>query len=178
MDTAKLRQRLRKKKDQLVARFLIKHPRLFECWVDKSEFLEFKDSPWTPLGKPIKECKLAFVTTGGIHTAKQHPYNMNDPQGDPTFREIPADTLESDLRITHNYYDHRDADEDVNIVFPIGRLSDLKSAGDIGDFNYRSFSFMGHIIKKQLNILREETAPRVAELLKKDKVDIVILTPT
>ncbi|MBU3914500.1 hypothetical protein KKA14_03110 [bacterium] len=122
---------LRKTKDQLIARLLVKHPKLFKDWVEKSRFLEFNDSPWTPLTKPVKECKLAFITTGGIHTIDQKPFDMTDPDGDPTFREIPADVLESDLRITHNYYDHRDADKDVNIVLPVGRLAELKKAVEI-----------------------------------------------
>ena len=30
-----------------------------------------------------------------------------------------------DLKITHNYYDHKDADSDINIVFPVDRLREF-----------------------------------------------------
>ena len=102
---------------------------------------------------------------------------MKDPSGDPTFREIPGDTRPADLTITHNYYDHADADKDINIVFPIERVQELKQSEEIGDVNHRHFSFMGHIMHRHIKTLMKETAPRVAAVLKSDKVDIVILTP-
>ena len=102
---------------------------------------------------------------------------MKDPAGDPTFREIPADTSHENLTITHDYYDHSDADKDINIVFPIERVLDLKELGNIGDVNYRHFSFMGHITNQHVHTLMRATAPRVAAALKADGVDIVILTP-
>ena len=117
------------------------------------------------------------MTTGGVHLALQKPFNMKDPAGDPTFREIPSDARTADLRITHNYYDHADADKDVNIVFPIERVRELKQSNEIGDVNYRHFSFMGHILQHHIKTLMNETAPRVAAALKSDNVDIVILTP-
>ena len=102
---------------------------------------------------------------------------MKDSSGDPTFREIPADTRLADLTITHNYYDHADADKDINVVFPIERVQELRQSNEIGDVNYRHFSFMGHIMHHHIKTLIKETAPSVAAALKADKVDIVILTP-
>jgi D-proline reductase (dithiol) PrdB len=102
---------------------------------------------------------------------------MTDPAGDPTFREIPADTSVSDMVITHNYYDHSGADKDLNIVLPIQRVVDLEKAGDIRDVNHRHFSFMGHILHHHIDTLIEKTAPQVARELKSDNVDIAILTP-
>jgi len=102
---------------------------------------------------------------------------MKDASGDPTFREIPYDTPRQNLTITHDYYDHSDADKDINIVFPIERVLDLKKFEDIGEVNYRHFSFMGHILNHHIHTLMRTTAPRVASALKDDGVDIVILTP-
>jgi D-proline reductase (dithiol) PrdB len=102
---------------------------------------------------------------------------MADPAGDPTFREIPANTSPNDLFITHNYYDHADADKDINIVLPIERVQNLKRAGDIHDVNRRHFSFMGHIKQHHIDTLVNNTAPKVAEALRLDGVDIAILTP-
>jgi D-proline reductase (dithiol) PrdB len=102
---------------------------------------------------------------------------MKDPSGDPSFREIPADSFPDNLCITHNYYDHSDADKDINIVFPIERIQLLKKYGEIGDVNPRHFSFMGHIKGHHIDTLLNETAPRVARILKRDGVDAAILTP-
>jgi D-proline reductase (dithiol) PrdB len=164
-------------KDRLLAKLLTKYPWLFRKWVRHSTFIEFSDSPWTPFEGNISKCRLALVTTAGVHLSSQKPFDMKDPAGDPTFREIPADTHPADLIITHNYYDHADADKDVNVVFPIERIQELKESHEIGDVNYRHFSFMGHIMQHHIQTLMNETAPRVAAALKSDMVDIVILTP-
>lgn len=164
-------------KDKVLAKVFSKSPWLFNQWVRQSTFLKYDDSPWSALTKPIAECRLALITTGGVHLKSQVPFDMTDPAGDPTFREIPADTACSDLVITHNYYDHSDAQKDINIVFPMERVRTLVSAGDIGGVNHRHFSFMGHIMGPRLKTLITETAPRVARMLKMDEVDIVILTP-
>lgn len=102
---------------------------------------------------------------------------MKDPSGDPSFREIPAETKPDNLSITHIYYDHLDADKDINIVFPIERIQLLRQFGEIGSVNARHFSFMGHIRGHHIDTLLNETAPRVASILKGDGVDAAILTP-
>jgi D-proline reductase (dithiol) PrdB len=167
----------REKKDRLIAKWLTKYPLLYRKWAHRSKFIEFSDTPWTPFANDLSTCRLALVTTAGVHLKSQKPFDMKDPAGDPTFREIPADARPADLTITHNYYDHADADNDVNIVFPIERVQELKQSHEIGDVNYRHFSFMGHIMQHHIPTLMKETAPRVAAALKSDGVDIVILTP-
>jgi D-proline reductase (dithiol) PrdB len=137
----------------------------------------FTDIPWQPLTKPIGQCKVSLVTTAGVHLVNQPGFNMADRNGDHSFREIPADTGKELLKITHNYYDHRDADEDVNTVFPIDHLRYLQQTEEIGTVNRRHFSFMGHIINNRLDLLLQESAPEVARLLKEDGVDAVILSP-
>ena len=160
-----------------VARLFTRFPILVDFWARQSKLVEFSDSPWTPVTKPVSQCRLALVTTSGVHLLSQLPFNMKDASGDPTFREIPSDTPLQNLTITHDYYDHSDADKDINIVFPIERVLDLKKFGDIDEVNYRHFSFMGHIVNHHVHTLMRATAPRVASALKDDGVDIVILTP-
>lgn len=168
---------MRQKKDKIVAKLMGKYPPLFDRWVKNAEIIAYDDSPWTSLDKDIRSCRMALITTGGVHLKSQAPFDMMDAAGDPTFREIPADTPPSELIITHNYYDRSGANRDVNVVFPIERVLELKQSGEIGDINYRHFSFMGHIMHQYVDVLMKETAPRVAAELKSDHVDIVILTP-
>ena len=167
----------RKIKDQWVARLLTRFPSIFKRWAKRADIVQFDQSPWTALSKDISQCRLALITTGGVHLKSQLPFDMLDPAGDPSYREIPADIPAGELVITHNYYDHSDADKDVNIVLPLERVKELKDAGDIGNVNARHFSFMGHITGPHLKTLTGESAPRIAAELKKDAVDIVMLTP-
>ena len=167
----------KQKLHKLVARLFTRFPILANFWTRHSKFIEFSDSPWSQVTMPASQCRLALVTTGGVHLVSQPPFNMKDPSGDPIFREIPADTPCKNLKITHDYYDHSDADTDINIVFPIERVLELKKFGDIGEVNHRHFSFMGHITNRHIHTLMTATAPQVASALKADGVDIVILTP-
>jgi len=133
--------------------------------------------PWQPFQGKAVQSRVALITTAGVHLNSDVPFNMRDPAGDPTFREIPADAPPGTWTITHNYYDHTDADKDINVVFPFERLRELAELGEIGALNQRHFSFMGHILPPHIHTLMHSTAPQVARLLKQDGVDIAILTP-
>lgn len=102
---------------------------------------------------------------------------MESPDGDASYRIIPGDVDTSQIVITHKYYNHSDADKDINIIFPLDRFRELKQAGVIGDIAPRHFGFMGHIKGAQLPILIEKTAPEVARMLIEDQVDVAFLTP-
>jgi len=52
------------------------------------EYTEFHDTPITPLSKPINECKLALVTTGGLHLSFDTPFDTKHPEGDCSYRKI------------------------------------------------------------------------------------------
>jgi D-proline reductase (dithiol) PrdB len=121
--------------------------------------------------------RLALVTTAGVHLRQDPPFDMQDPQGDASFRLIPHATAAPALTITHDYYDHRDADRDVNIVLPLARLQELVERGVVGEAAPRHVSFMGHIDGPHLTSLVERTAPEAARLLVADGVQAALLTP-
>jgi len=164
-------------KDRLLARLFTQFPSLVERWAKSQNFVINSDTPWAPLSKELKDCRVALVTTAGVHLRSQPPYDMEDGEGDPTFREIPSWARLEDLMITHNYYDHRDADQDINVVFPIERLKGLEAIREIGQVAPRHFSFMGHILGRHIETLVNWTGPEVARMLKADGVDAVFLTP-
>jgi D-proline reductase (dithiol) PrdB len=136
-----------------------------------------KDIPWTPVIKLLNDSKVAIVTTAGVHHRDQKPFDMNDPKGDPTFRVIDVKKGVSDLMITHDYYDHSDADRDINIVFPIERLREFESEGIIGKVTNKHYGFMGHIEGNHVQTLIDESSREVARRLQSDHIDIVLLTP-
>lgn len=133
--------------------------------------------PFAAVTKPLRAMRFALVTTGGFHTADQTPYDMENPDGDTSWREIPATVAADALTITHKYYDHSDADADPNVVFPLDILRDLVARGVIGQEAPRHFSFMGHIDGPLVQELVHDSAPAVAGMLKQDQVDAVLLTP-
>ncbi len=126
---------------------------------------------WAPLTKPLKECRVAFLTAGGIHLKTQKPFNL---AGDYTFREIPSDTPSSELMCSHGGFDNSDINKDVNAMFPIDRLRELVKEGFIGSLSPVFVGFMGG--GGNVDKFREESGPAIAEILKKEKTDIAILT--
>ena len=133
--------------------------------------------PWTPVKKSLAESKIALVTTAGVHHTHQKPFDMHDPNGDPTYRIIDTQSIEDDYLITHDYYDHRDADKDLNIVYPVTRLKEMAAGGIVGSVARYHFSFMGHIKDSHLDNLLETYAPQVTNRLVQDQIDGVLLTP-
>lgn len=133
--------------------------------------------PWARLAKCVKDSTVALVTTAGVHRASDPAFDMSDPDGDPSFRVIPSDVDPGELRITHKYYDHRAADRDINVVLPFLRLRELAAEGRVGAVAPRCYSFMGHIDRPHLATLIDETGPAVADRLRADGAEAVVLTP-
>ncbi len=146
-------------------------------WARHAKVAVHGDAPWTPLRKDPRECAVALVTTAGVHLPADPPFDMADRRGDPSFREIPSETPGRLLVVTHDYYDHRDADRDVNVVFPIDRLRELRDTGTVGRIAPRHYSFMGHVTKPHLATLRDATSREVARRLAAAGVDLVVLSP-
>ncbi len=128
-----------------------------------------------PLRKAASEARVALVTTAGVHLASGPPFNIFSQTGDHSYREIPKDTAFDQLRLSHVGYNTRKVSKDVNCVFPLERLRELESEGLIGGLSPRHFSFMGYI--PIVEPLLGETGPEVAEKLKADGVDLVLLVP-
>jgi D-proline reductase (dithiol) PrdB len=168
---------LHRLQNQLLAFLFSRFPSLTARWLKKQQLDEYGPPPWAPLTKPLSRCRIALVTTAGVHRKEDAPFDMIDKEGDPTFRVIPQDSVGDDLCITHDYYDHRDADRDVNIVLPLDRLRELAQEQIIGDVAPFHYSFMGHIDGRHVSRLLTETAPEVAQRLKQEQVDAVVLTP-
>lgn len=168
---------LTRARNKILAKLLTRYPRLAKSVAGSWATVVNQDVPWTPLSKPPEQCAVALVTTAGVHHIDQPPFDMHDPDGDPSFRVIDASRPRHELMITHDYYDHRDADRDLNIVFPLDRLRELAREGAIGAVAASHYGFMGHITGRHLDTLRQGTAPEVARRLVADGVDLVILTP-
>ncbi|SNB45406.1 Glycine/sarcosine/betaine reductase selenoprotein B (GRDB) [Geobacter sp. DSM 9736] len=160
----------------VMARIFTAFPSLAARWGQR---LQMNTSlvPWAEPGKPLREAVVALVTTGGVHLKSQKPFDMSDSNGDASFREIPVSTPREALTITHDYYDHRDADTDVNLVLPVERLQELVERGVVGALHPVAYAFMGHIDDPHLNTLVRISGPEVAGKLADAKVDYVLLVP-
>src|SRR5258707_8925962 len=111
--------------------------------------LSRKCVPFTPFDRELSQSTIAIVTAGGVHLRDQEPFNIADELGDLGYREIPPDVDSSELMVTHHHYDHTDADEDINVVFPIDVLRDLETEGFIGGIAKKNICYKGYTTKKK-----------------------------
>jgi D-proline reductase (dithiol) PrdB len=127
--------------------------------------------PWTPLGKPIAESKLAVMSSGGILYRDQPRFHREDA----SYRLIPKNATQNDLSVWHFGYRTADAEADHNCVFPLARLRELEAEGAIGELADPAYSFMGGVYSARK--VREELAPQIADELKRAHVDAFYLVP-
>ena len=134
-----------------------------------------EDAPFTRLAKPLSQSTIMLLTSGGVSHRDAKPFN-------PLARnDLRVDAIESTvapgcLVVNDDYYNHRDADRDINCIFPIERLRELAAAGVIGDVAPHHYSgFMGRIYTRSAVV--NEAAPALARQLKEERVDAAALVP-
>lgn len=80
--------------------------------------------------------------------------------------------------ITHDYYDHRDADQDLNLVFPWQVMQELVNEGKMGSLTDQFISFMGHIDGTLIETLVQKTSVAAADKVQQMQADIALLVPS
>lgn len=132
-------------------------------------------APLTRLAKPLGECRVALLTSGGVSRKDAPPFEplaRNNLRLDP----VPADTASDYFQIHDDYYNHRDADRDINCIFPIDRLRELASERVIGSAAPHHYSgFMGRIYIR--TTVMTEAAPALARRLREERVDAFVMVP-
>jgi len=135
----------------------------------------FDNAPWTPLEKPLGECRIALFGGGGISLKGQTPYDPKSAN-DFSLREIPKDARVEDFVINYSYFDHVDADKDINCIFPIERFRELEAERFIGELAPVNITTgMGRMYKRSQ--LQNEMVPEIFRRLEAEKVDALFLVP-
>lgn len=131
-------------------------------------------APFTPLIRLLSSCRLAIVTTAGLHRRGDPPFGP----GEQTYRVIPSDTPAVDILQSHTSlgFDRVPIMRDLNISFPVDRLRELVARGDLGGTASHHYSFMG--AQRELRRIQEETGPEVGRRLRDEGVDAALITPT
>jgi D-proline reductase (dithiol) PrdB len=131
-------------------------------------------TPFTRLRRPLAESLLAIVTTAGLHRRGDRPFRP----GEPGYRVIPSSTPAADIIQSHTSlgFDRVPIMRDLNISFPIDRLRELVTRGELGATAAHHYSFMG--AQRDLARIEQETGPEVGRRLREDGVDAALITPT
>ncbi len=140
--------------------------------------------PWTPLGKPVEQCRFALVTTAGLYvkgeSASGGSFDVDRERrepfwGDPTYRVIPSDVRQDQVGVAHLHINTEDIERDVNVVLPVQRFQELAAAGEVGELAPNHYSFMGY--QQDAREWQERYAPEVAQRMVSEEVDAALITP-
>jgi D-proline reductase (dithiol) PrdB len=131
-------------------------------------------APFVRPAKPLPACRIAVVTTAGLHVRGDRLFTP----GDQTYRVIPSGTPTADIVQSHTSigFDRVPIMRDINISFPIDRLRELVAQGELGALAPNHFSFMG--AQREAGRIERETGPEVARRLAAEDVDVALVTPT
>lgn len=134
------------------------------------EVPSFEGTPWAE-GPPLTERRVCMISTAGLHCRGDRPFEGYASD----YRVIPGDADMDDLVMSHlsTNFDRTGFYQDVNVAFPIDRLRELRDAGKFGSIASRHFSFMGATPPTAM----EPVARDLADVLKSDAVDAVLLVP-
>ena len=150
--------------------------------------------PWTPLPRPVADCKFGLATSGGpYHQGVELPFDLEREKqestwGDPTYRILPADIQQAEVGASHLHINTRDVLEDFNILLPIHRFQELAADGGkprygdggkprerVGGLAKHAYSFMGYQgFPSDTTAWQQTYGPQVAERLKAEEVDCVL----
>ncbi len=122
-------------------------------------------------GPPLSQRKVALISTAGLHLRNDRPFGL----GAADYRLIPKGAASADLVMSHisTNFDRTGFQMDHNLVFPLERLCELEEQGFIGSVADYHYSFMGATDPEQM----QDTAKNVAEIMKKEGVNAVLLVP-
>ena len=146
-------------------------------WANRFETVPVQSNPFAPAPTSLGEVRLALISTAGSHHRDDQPFDMENLDGDASFRVFNHDLPQADLAITHNYYDHANADRDINCVLPLNALDTAVKEKKISSAATQVYSFMGHIQNKPLEELMNDSIPKLIEHLKKDRVTACLISP-
>ncbi|MCU0267586.1 MAG: glycine/betaine/sarcosine/D-proline family reductase selenoprotein B [Acidimicrobiales bacterium] len=132
---------------------------------------EFDTTAWTT-PPPLAGATVAIVTTAALHRRDDEPFGPFDVG----YRVI--DRTDRDLVLGHwsPNFDREGFALDLDVVFPIDRLEELAADGTIGAVAPHHLAFAGNQ-DDTVTKVRLDTAPKAAQQLRHDGVDVVLLTP-
>ena len=142
-------------------------------WV--SELNAREPIPWAPLKKPLSQSRLCLITSGGLYLPEQTPFAVENREDfDVSYRELPS-YIVSGFLIRHAHYDHTDAEQDINVVYPIDRLHEMAKEGVVKELAPTNYSITGYIPDPAPFL--ESTCKELPLKLWDQEVDAALLAP-
>lgn len=137
--------------------------------------VENQRAPFTPARRALSMLNLAVISSAGAYIDGTQPFNLADPDGDASFREIPIEVGPEDLKFAARGYDPTAVQADLNTQLPLQRLCEFAANGIIGALNPVFWSFSGFIPNAARVV--DETLPQLQERVRRYDVQAALLIP-
>ncbi|MCC6405791.1 MAG: hypothetical protein IT453_01400 [Planctomycetes bacterium] len=132
--------------------------------------------PWTAPRAPLRELRVALITTAGLHRRDDRPFRaLEEPLGDPSFRTLAHGIAREELALDRGYVDPKYTAVDPEVALPMRALQELVDRGIVGASAPRHHSFVGGVIRPLPGLLESATA--LARELREDRVDAALVIP-
>jgi D-proline reductase (dithiol) PrdB len=120
------------------------------------------------------------VSSAALARNGDRPFDLQierlDPWfADPSYRLLPGTTGTGDVQICHLHINPAFAEQDLNCVMPLERLTDLVALGELAGSAPSHYSYVGYTLRPE-RLLRE-TVPSIVERMRQERVDAVMLVP-
>lgn len=140
----------------------------YETYAAEYRFDQTEPTPWMPLRKDLKYCRLAVITTAAARLRSQEPF----PRGSPQTREFSIFTPPGELEFDDPSYPTHEVKKDINVLVPLEHIIALTERRIVGELFEKVMSFYGAC--QNVEALRE-TAGQVAQTLRNGQVDIAMI---
>ena len=153
--------------------------RIFVSYIDKSReyylargygnpyrWAHHANAPFAPLSKPLRECRVALVTTASLRAEDRKAKEVFAAPSAP-----PPVALYTEHRFWHKAATHT---RDVETFLPIRRLEEFAAGGRISGIAPRFYGVPTDYSQRRTI---DEYAPAVLDLCRADAVDVALLCP-
>ena len=138
-------------------------------------YVRNRRAPFTPARRALPMLNLALISSAGAYIDGTPAFDTNATNGDTSFREIPIEVEQSDLRFAARGYDPSAVQEDANSELPVARLLEFEKNGIIGQLNPVFWSFSGFI--PDAGRLVDDLVPKLVERVRRYEVQAALLVP-
>lgn len=140
------------------------------------KWAHFEDVPFTPLKKPLSECRVALISTSEIavrDVEREGGVEMMSNLGGvySIASDVPLERLYS---TSHSYDRAATTLDDVDAYFPISAIRAAHASGRIGEVTRR---FHGVYNAYSQRVTRERDAIEVVRRCREDGADAAVLVP-
>lgn len=124
-------------------------------------------TPFAPLAKPLKNCRLGIVTTAALHDRKATDTRSTACTPiEPAPERLWGNDLAWDKTVTHM--------DDLGSFFPLDALKRMVTSGTLGSLTKRFCCVPTDYSQRRTT---EVDAPQILKWLREDGADIALLVP-